>query len=182
MDERSQAMEGGVDVEAAVNRIQIRDAVDGDAASIARIYAPFVSSSTVSFEQEAPTEAAIVLRIRASKQSHHWLVALNGAHIIGYAYASPFRTRSAYRTTAEVTVYVDSPFQRMGVGRLLYKELLRRLANDGAHRALAAIALPNPGSIALHRSLGFRHVGTFSEVGRKLDRWVDVSWWEVELA
>jgi phosphinothricin acetyltransferase len=81
----------------------------------------------------------------------------------------------------DVSVYVDSARQRLGVGRALYASLFSALKFLGYYTALAGIALPNDASIGLHRSFGFEHVGTYREVGFKLGQWVDVSWWQREI-
>ena len=106
----------------------------------------------------------------------HFLVADDGGTVIGYATSSPFRPKPAYAHTRETTVYVAPGQQGRGTGRALYDDLLARLAADGIHLVVAAVALPNPGSLALHRACGFEEVGVMREVGRKHGRWIDVAW------
>ena len=101
--------------------------------------------------------------------------------MIGYAYASPHRQRSAYRFAVDVTVYVDETMRRSGAGKSLYEHLLADLRERKFHRAYAGIALPNDGSIGLHEALGFNHIGTYHEVGFKFGKWHDVGWWERDL-
>jgi phosphinothricin acetyltransferase len=96
--------------------------------------------------------------------------------VIGYATSTPFRPKPAYLHTRESTVYVAPGNQGRGTGRALYDDLLRRLVDDGVHLVVAAVALPNAGSLALHRACGFEEVGTMRQVGRKFDRWIDVTW------
>ena len=100
---------------------------------------------------------------------------------LGYAYASKWKGRCAYRFAVETTVYLDAPAHGRGLGRRLYERLLAALRESGMHVAIGGIALPNPASIALHEKLGFRKVGQFEEVGFKLGRWVDVGYWQVML-
>ncbi len=98
--------------------------------------------------------------------------------LLGYAYGSRHRERSAYRTSADVTAYVAESTRRAGVGRAMYVELLAQLKRKGFHAAFGGIALPNQASIALHESVGFTPVGVYREVGFKLGRWHDVGWWQ----
>ena len=95
----------------------------------------------------------------------------------GYAYSSSYRPRPGYRHTREVSVYLDAAARGQGLGRLLYDDLLARLAADGVHQVLAVVALPNDASEALHRACGFTRVGLLPEVGRKFDRWIDTALW-----
>ena len=159
----------------------IRPATPADAEAIAAIYAPIVRETAISFEEEAPTVAQMAERIAAVVPALPYLVAARGSEVIGYAYASPHRQRSAYRFSVDVTVYVAGAARRSGTGRALYERLLRELRARGLHRAYAGIALPNAGSVGLHEALGFRHIGTYHEVGFKFGRWHDVGWWERDL-
>ena len=158
--------------------MHIRGASADDAARCAEIYAPFVTDGWVSFELAAPDAGEMALRIEAYRGSHDWLVAEVGDQIIGYAYGAPHRTREAYRTSCDVAVYVDPASARRGVGRALYDALLPMLRARGMHAAFAGIALPNPGSIALHKAMGFTPVGIYREVGWKKGEWRDVGWWQ----
>ena len=94
------------------------------------------------------------------------------------AYAVTYRARPAYDATRETSVYLAPSARGRGLGRALYDELLRRVDADGIHVCLAVIAQPNAASEALHAAVGFRHVGTLHEVGRKFDRWVDTAVWQ----
>lgn len=110
-----------------------------------------------------------------------WLVADEAADIVGFAKASPHRGRCAYAWTAEVSVYVHPDHHGRGVGRSLYRELISLLERQGYVTLLAGITAPNPASEALHRSFGFRKVGSLERVGWKFNRWHDVGWWELFL-
>lgn len=101
--------------------------------------------------------------------------------ILGYATSSAFRPKPAYATSVEVTVYLAPHARGRGVGTLLYKALFEALADEDVHRAYAGIAQPNEASARLHERFGFRHVGTYREVGRKFGRYWDVAWFEKEL-
>jgi L-amino acid N-acyltransferase YncA len=154
----------------------------GDAAAIAAIYAPNVTESIASFETRAPDAAAMQRRIETTSAAYPWLVAERGGALAGYAYGSQHRTRAAYRWAVDVTVYVDPGHRRQGVGKELYGELLPLLARQNLEIAYAGIALPNPGSVALHEAAGFTLVGVYEKVGFKFGRWHDVGWWQLRLA
>lgn len=156
----------------------IRAATADDAAACAAIYVPFVRDTWVSFETEEPDPAEMARRIADYGQSHAWLVAEQDGVVLGYAYGSAHRIRAAYGTSCDVAVYVSPQAARKGVGGALYSALLPKLAARGFHAAFAGIALPNDGSIALHRAAGFEPVGIYREVGWKLGGWRDVSWWQ----
>lgn len=156
----------------------IRSASIADASAIQAIYAPFVERSAISFEDNPPSVEEMARRIARSLEAYPYLVAERAGKIVGFAYAGPHRTRSAYRWSVDVSAYVAIAAQRSGLGRALYHELFSRLADRGYHAAFAGIALPNPASIALHQALGFEPVGVYREVGFKFGRWHDVSWWQ----
>ena len=156
----------------------IRAATVDDAGRCAEIYAPYVTDSWVSFETEGPSLAEMARRIGDYGGSHAWLVAELDAEIVGYAYASPHRTRAAYSTSVDVAVYVGPGHAGRGVGSSLYSALFSILKAKGFHAAFAGIALPNDASIALHTACGFTAVGVYREVGWKMDGWRDVGWWQ----
>ena len=163
--------------------MRIRRATADDAAGVASIYAPYVDASPVSFEMEAPDEAEMRSRIAGVGDLYPWLVGCDAdGGIIGYAYASAFRTRPAYRFTVETTVYVAGDAHRRGVGMGLYQALLPVLEAQGFAQAVAAITLPNPASVALHERFGFRQSGTYEKVGFKLGTWLSVGLWQRALA
>jgi L-amino acid N-acyltransferase YncA len=136
-----------------------------------------VTATWISFELEPPTAEEMAARIADYGASHGWLVAERDGQIAGYAYGSPHRTRAAYASSCDVAVYVDPAFARQGIGRALYGALLPLLA-ERYHAAFAGIALPNPASVGLHEAVGFTPVGIYREVGKKLDGWRDVGWWQ----
>jgi phosphinothricin acetyltransferase len=152
-----------------------------DDSALAAIYAPVVASTAISFELVAPGAADMRARLAAQPATKPWIVAeLDGA-VGGYAYASDFRGRPAYRFGVEVTVYVAEAARRRGVGLALYRSLLGLLAAQGYRRAFAGIALPNDASIALHRAVGFTEAGVVHAAGFKFDRWHDVAFFECAL-
>jgi phosphinothricin acetyltransferase len=161
----------------------VRDAnPDADAAACLAIYAPCVRETAISFEERVPTVEEFRDRIRAITLMHPWLVLEVAGQVVGYAYASQHRSRSAYRWTAEVTVYVDPAYRGIGVGRRLYERLFERLRSQGFALVVAGITLPNDGSVGLHQAMGFEPVGVFRRMGWKMGSWHDVGWWQCDLA
>jgi L-amino acid N-acyltransferase YncA len=157
----------------------IRPAEFADAPALARIYRPLVEHTTISFELVPPSAAQMRSRIARIGTRYPWLVAVDGALVVGYAYASAHRERTAYAGSVDVSIYVGETNRGKGVGRALYGALFAELRRSGTfHRAFAGIALSNEPSIALHEKFGFELVGIYREAGKKFGRWVDVSWWQ----
>jgi L-amino acid N-acyltransferase YncA len=154
----------------------VRDATADDAAACAAVYAPWVTGTAASFEDEPPTAEEMARRIAAAQQRHAWLVLEDDGGIVGYAYAGPYKERPAYRWSCEVSVYLAPGRGRAGGGRLLYEALLDRLGARGYRTALAGMTQPNEPSGAFHRAMGFEPVGTWRAVGWKHGRWRDVTW------
>jgi phosphinothricin acetyltransferase len=159
----------------------IRAASAADAARLADIYNHYVRETVVTFEEEPVTAAEMARRIAEVVARWPWLVAERDGQVVGYAYATPWRTRSAYRHSVECTVYLDAAVLGRGDGSRLYAALLPELRAGGAHLAIGGIALPNARSVALHEKCGFRQVAQFHEVGWKFGRWIDVGYWELRL-
>ena len=160
--------------------VVIRLAKPEDAAAIAAIYRPYVEGSRISFEEVAPDAAEMAARM--ASPLHPWLVAADDDRVMGYASCSPYHRRPAYRWTVETSIYLASEAQGRGLGRELLSRLIELLVTQGYVTAIAAIALPNPASIALHERLGFVPAGTYRGVGFKFDQWTDVSLWQRDLA
>ncbi len=154
--------------------MQIRPAVDADLPADAEIYGREAAQGHATFD-EAPRPLAL-WEAKLAATADHFLVAEHEGEVIGYATSGAFRPKPAYRHTRESTVYVAPGHQGLGTGRALYDELLGLLEADGVHLVVAAVALPNPASLALHRACGFEQVGVMREVGRKFDRWIDLAW------
>jgi L-amino acid N-acyltransferase YncA len=154
----------------------VREAVAGDAAVCAAIYAPYVRDTAITFELDPPSEAEMAARIESSRKTHAWLVAEEDGRVIGYAYAGPYKERAAYRWSCEVSVYIERGRHRTGAGRALYETLFTRLAARGYRTAVAGMTLPNEASAGLHRALGFEPVGTYRHIGWKHNTWHDVTW------
>ena len=159
----------------------IRMATPDDASRMLEIYGPVVQTTPISFEIEPPTQKEFRQRIADTLQHLPWLACEFGGCIAGYAYATPFRSRSGYRWSVEVSVYVAEQFRRRGVASALYTALLEGLRILGYFNAYAGISLPNAASVKAHESMGFRPVGVFPSVGFKLGGWHDVGFWRLTL-
>lgn len=156
----------------------IRPAGPDDLPAVAAIYNDEVDEGVATFDTEHRSDS-------------HWqslltdgeplFVAADDDGVHGYASAFPYRPKLGYRFTREASIYIAPSAQGRGLGRQLYAALLADLEAAGMHLVLAAVALPNPASLALHRCLGFDEVGTMREVGHKHDRWIDVTWLQKRL-
>lgn len=155
--------------------MRLRLAVPADGPRLSAIYAPAVVDSTISVELEAPDGAEMSRRIAETTAKLPWIVAESDT-VLGYAYASPHRVRAAYAWSAEVSIYTAPEAHRRGLGRTLYTSLFAILRLQGYHNAFAGITVPNPASMAFHRSMGFALVGTYPRVAHKLGRWLDTQW------
>ncbi len=159
----------------------IRTATAADAAAIINIYNHYIATTTISFEENPVTEQEMAQRIKDVSASLPWYVEEQDGVVIGYAYATPWRARSAYRFSVESTVYVAASHAGKGIGKRLYQTLIADLRQRGIHVIIGGIAQPNTASVALHESLGFEKVAHFKDVGRKFEQWVDVGYWELRL-
>lgn len=155
--------------------IQIRPATPADIPAITEIYAHAVRHGTASFEIEPPSEAEMAQRQKSLLDGGFpYLVAENDGGIAGYAYAGPYRARPAYRWSVEDSIYVNPQTHRRGVGRALLERLIVESEERGFRQMIAVIGdSAQMSSIELHRSLGFRMIGTIENVGYKFGRWLD---------
>ncbi len=162
--------------------ITVRAVTPADAGAVAAIYNHYVLQTVVTFEEEPVTSDEMSRRIdEVRAASLPWFVAEHAGAIAGYAYASRWRARSAYRFSSEVTVYLAPEQGRRGIGSALYAELLSALRGSGLHAAIGGIALPNDASVALHEKFGFKKVAHFEQTGFKFNRWIDVGYWQLIL-
>jgi phosphinothricin acetyltransferase len=159
----------------------IRNVKADDAAQIAEIYNHYIKNTIVSFEESPVHSEEMTSRIEEIVPSLPWLVYEENKKIAGYAYASKWKGRCAYRYSLETTVYLSPSATGKGIGSILYQALLDDLKSKGFHTVIGGISLPNEASIRLHEKLGFRKVAHFSEVGFKFNKWVDVGYWELKL-
>ncbi len=162
----------------------LRDAVETDLPAITALYAGEVVGGTATFETTPPTLEEMTGRFAAVRRhALPWLVAGIDGVFAGYAYASPFRPRPAYRYGVEVSIYVEDHARRRGVGRALLEALIVRTRERGLRHLIGAISDSDTSaaSIALHRALGFRDAGVYRQVGWKFGRWLDVTLMQLDL-
>ncbi len=159
---------------------EIRPVSQSDAPAICDIYNHYIQHSTATFEESLITPLDIEQRISDLTPDYPWLVCLNNNKLVGYAYASRWKERSAYKHTTEVTIYIDPQSTGQGYSSELYRSLLNTLENN-FHVAIAVIALPNDASIKVHESFGFKKVAHFEEVGMKFQKWINVGFWQKKL-
>ena len=160
----------------------MRPASAPDADAIARIYNHYIAETVITFEETAVPGSEMAQRIvDTDAEALPWLVACIDGAVAGYAYASKWKGRCAYRYAVEITVYLDGQHQGRGLGTVLYQALFDELRAAGLHTVIAGISLPNDASIALHEKMGLEKVAHFREVGFKFDRWIDVGYWQANL-
>ena len=158
--------------------ITIRPASPEDAAALLAIYAPYVEKTAITFEYQVPAEDEFRSRITGTLARYPYLTALRDGSIIGYAYASAFKERTAYDWAVETSIYVAEDMRRTGAGSVLYQALEDILKQQGVLNVNACIAYPNPGSIRFHEEAGYRTIGHFTQCGYKLGQWWDMIWME----
>ncbi len=162
--------------------IHVREAMAADGDSVAVIYDHYVLGTVVTFEEVAVPGDVMGERIDAvSAAGLPWLVAVEDGRVTGYAYASVWNARGAYRHTVECTAYLAANATGRGLGTRLYEELFARLRQLDVHAVIAVITLPNPASVALHERFGLTQAGVFREVGFKFGAWIDVGYWQTVL-
>jgi len=163
------------------DRGKIRQVTPADAAAIAEIYNHYVTQTAVTFEVELTSSAEMLVRIEETTSSLPWLVFELEGSLIGYAFASPWKSRCAYRYSVESTIYFRPEATGQGCGTPLYRQLIKEVEQLGFHSMIGGIALPNPSSERLHEKLGFQKIAHFKEVGWKFERWIDVGYWQLLL-
>jgi len=159
----------------------LRRATRADAPGVLAIYGPVVRDTWISFEEVVPDEAELADRIATIGARFPWLVAERDGQVAGYAYATTFRARAAYRWTVESSVYVHEAHRGAGLARALMEALIDVLRALGHRKVVAGATMPNDASVRLHEALGFELVGTFPGVGLKFGAWHDVRFWALDL-
>lgn len=156
--------------------MEIRAATEADIADIQSIYAHHVLNGTGTFDEEPPSVEEMADRFaKVGGHGWSWLVATDATGVLGYAYYTQFRDRSAYRYCVEDSVYVREDVRGQGVGKALVAQLIEDATAAGMRQMIAVIGdSENTGSIGVHASLGFQMIGTMRAVGVKFGRWVDV--------
>ena len=159
----------------------IRIATEADATGILKIYAPYITGTSFTFEMDVPTIKEFKNRIRNYLETYPWLVYEMNGEIAGYAYAARHRERVAYQWCTESSVYVHDKYQGTGIGRALYSALTEILKLQGFRNVYAVINLPNDKSVAFHERCGFKWFATYENVGYKLGKWKNVGWWKLQV-
>ena len=164
-------------------KIRIRDAVAADLPVISAIYRESVETGVATYELEPPSDEDMATRFAAiTGQNYPYIIAEDETgKVLGYAYASAFRTRPAYRYLAEDSIYVAPDARGMGVGGTLLDALMAATANLGIRQMIAVIGGASPASIAVHEKAGFKHVGRMPASGLKFGKWLDTVLMQIEL-
>ena len=163
--------------------VTIRPARAEDLAPLNELYNHYVRETAITFDVVEYTvdERRPWFERFGERGRYRLRVADEAGRLLGYAGTLPFRSKAAYETSVETTIYLWPDAYGRGLGSRLYERLFADLAGEDVHRAYAGITLPNPGSIALHRRFGFSPIGLYRQVGRKFERYWDVEWFEKEL-
>ncbi len=169
-----------------MNEISVRNVVADDAKKLLELYAPYVRDTAITFEYDIPSENEFRKRIENIMKDYPYLCAEKDGEILGYAYASSFKERAAYKWSVEISIYVKKASQGLGLGRLLYAALEEELKKRGIVNMYACIAVPTEcddeylthNSENFHEHLGFKKVGTFKNCAKKFNRWYSMIWME----
>jgi phosphinothricin acetyltransferase len=166
-----------------MSEVTTRPALLSDLPRLAEIYNYYILNTPITFNMQPFTAETFGpwFEEHSDGKRHRLVVAAENSddgRVIGYAGTARFRPKEAYETTVETTIYCSPECTRRGVGTLLYRALFELIAGEDIHRIVAGVTLPNPASVALHQRFGFRHVGTFTENGRKFGKYWDVAWFE----
>jgi phosphinothricin acetyltransferase len=161
--------------------IMVRHAVPTDLKAITDIYNHYVLHTVITFEEEPVAIDDMLQRVTEVQARYPWLVYEQDNNVVGYAYASKWKPRAAYRNTVETSIYLNPLCTGKGIGKLLYTALLEELKPTNIHAVIGGVALPNDASIRLHETLGYKKIGQFMEVGYKFEKWVDVGYWQLIL-
>jgi L-amino acid N-acyltransferase YncA len=165
-----------------MDELAIRDATSEHAEAVAAIYGHHVLHGTASYDVVPPPAETLRAKIEAVT-GHGWpfLVGERGRTVVGYAYATQFRDREAYRFTAEDSIYVHPDWMGQGIGAALLDALINRCVAYGFRTIIGVIGGAEPGSIALHAKRGFREVGRLKAVGWKHEDWRDSVYMQLEM-
>lgn len=153
----------------------IRSFTPGDIAAVTRIYGHYVRDTVITFETEEPDEAEMANRFATVvAKGHPLLIGEVDGKVIGYAYASTYRPRAAYRFTCEDSIYLAPEAVGQGIGGKMLTRLIEESSKAGLKQMLAVITAERENSIKLHSKHGFRMIGRYEALGYKFDRWLDI--------
>ena len=159
----------------------IRPATEGDLEAIRAIFNYYVTRSTCTFQIELETAEERIAWFRGRSELHPVTVAESDEVVIAWAALSPWKSRCAYARSAEASVYVHHEHHRRGIGKALLLDLIERAKVAGLHTIIGGACSEQASSLALQVALGFELIGTFRQVGRKFDRWLDVTYTQLVL-
>lgn len=165
--------------------LQLRPGDSADLNRLVDIYNHYVTETHITFDTETFAVGARTQWFTQFTETgpYRLLVAQLDGDVIGYAASTPFKPRAGYRTSVDTSIYLDHENTGRGYGMQLYSRLLDELiAEESVHRAYGGVALPNPGSVALHQKLGFVRVASYHEVGYKFGKYWDVDWFEKDVS
>src|ERR1700712_1758493 len=140
--------------------IALRPATTRDAASLRAIYAPFIETTAITFENEVPSIEEIAARIEKGSRNYPWLVCTDKERVAGYVYGSLYREREAYQWTSECSIYIHPDYHGKGLAMEMYSILFQIMKMQGFKTVYAGITLPNEASVRLHEKCGFEHFAT----------------------
>lgn len=156
----------------------IRNATLKDAKAITDIYNYYVKNSIATFDEVEVSVAVFSDKINSVTQKYPWVVFEIDNEIVGYCYASSWHPRSAYKTSAEISVYLKHKATANGIGSKLYQHVIGELKKMKIHAVIGGISLPNEASVRLHEKFGFKQVAHYKEIGQKFNKWIDVGYWQ----
>lgn len=164
-----------------MDELTIRLATLPDCQSILNIYSHYVLNTAITFEYEIPALEEVENRMKSIQITYPYLVAEIGGEIVGYAYATDLRYRTAYQWSPESTIYLQKDAIGQGIGKKLYNKLIEILKIQGFYNVFGGVALPNEASIALHLNMGFTEIGIYKNIGYKHDKWHSTLWFQLQL-
>ncbi|GHU72530.1 N-acetyltransferase [Spirochaetia bacterium] len=159
----------------------IRPVKTSDALAICGIYNYYITNTVVSFEERPVGAAEMEGRIKNVTAKFPWFVWEEDGTILGYAYVNTWKERISYRYSVEDSLYIKNGMEGKGIGNKLFAHLLEAVKQTDIHVVVAGITLPNEASVAIHEKFGFKKIAQFNEIGFKMDKWLDVGYWELIL-
>jgi phosphinothricin acetyltransferase len=159
----------------------VRPVIVEDAQSICGIYNHYVKTTVITFEEAPVSRDEMEGRIKTVVAKYPWLVWEEEGEVLGYACLNKWRDRASYRHSAEDSIYIKNEARGRGIGKTLLAALVEEARQRGVHALVAGITLPNESSVGLHEGFGFKKVAEFAEIGYKMDRWLNVGYWQLIL-
>ncbi len=162
--------------------VSIRTIDKNDTQEVLEIYAYYILNTPITFDYHVPSTSEFIEKITTITRDYPWLVCVENEKIIGYAYGSMHRAKTAYQWSPESTIYLANGTYRKGLGRVLYETLFSLLKLQGYVNVYAGVTVPNINSEEFHKALGFKEIGLFHKAGYKLGEWHDTKWFELHIS